>query len=276
MDTKEITVSDLAQEQIKNAERLFPLIRKKTEERKEKKTVISVSGGSGVGKTGMAFLLQNMFEKQGKKSFIISGDNYPHRIPMYNDAERIARFRMSGLNGLITERLYTDEIKEKLLELQKAGRDAEEQEDMQWLSIYQKYGDKALTDYLGTDQELDYEAISNLLMQFHGGTSQLLLRHMGRTPDDIWYDRRDVSDTDILILEWTHGNSAYLQGVDVSVVLISTPEETLENRKKRNRDTAIDSPFVARVLRIEQKKINDGLDRADIIQDMHGRIYKEW
>lgn len=275
MDTKEITVSDLAQEQIKNAERLFPLIRKKTEERKEKKTVISVSGGSGVGKTGMAFLLQNMFEKQGKKSFIISGDNYPHRIPMYNDAERIARFRMSGLNGLITERLYTDEIKEKLLELQKAGRDAEEQEDMQWLSIYQKYGDKALTDYLGTDQELDYEAISNLLMQFHGETSQLLLRHMGRTPDDIWYDRRDVSDTDILILEWTHGNSAYLQGVDVSVVLISTPEETLENRKKRNRDTAIDSPFVARVLRIEQKKINDGLDRADIIQDMHGRIYTE-
>lgn len=276
MDTKEITVSDLAREQIRNAERLFPLILEKTEERKEKKTIISVSGGSGVGKTGMAFLLQNMFEKQGKKSLIISGDNYPHRIPMYNDAERIARFRMSGLNGLITERLYTDEVKEKLLELQKAGRDAEEQEDMQWLSIYQKYGDKALTDYLGTDQELDYEAVSNLLMQFHGGTSQLLLRHMGRTPDDIWYDRQDVSDTDILILEWTHGNSACLQGVDVSVVLISTPEETLENRKKRNRDTAIDSPFVARVLRIEQKKINDGLDRADIIQDMHGRIYKEW
>lgn len=275
MDTKEITVSDLAQEQIRNAERLFPLIRKRTEERKKKKTVISVSGGSGVGKTGMAFLLQNMFEKQGKKSLIISGDNYPHRIPMYNDAERIARFRMFGLNGLITERLYTDEVKEKLLELQKAGRDAEEQEDMQWLSIYQKYGDKALTDYLGTDQELDYEAVSNLLMQFHGGTSQLLLRHMGRTPDDIWYDRRDVSDTDILILEWTHGNSAYLQGVDVSVVLISTPEETLENRKKRNRDTAIDSPFVARVLRIEQKKIDDGLDRADIIQDMRGRIYTE-
>ena len=275
MDTKEITVSDLAREQIRNAERLFPLILEKTEERKEKKTIISVSGGSGVGKTGMAFLLQNMFEKQGKKSLIISGDNYPHRIPMYNDAERIARFRMSGLNGLITERLYTDEVKEKLLELQKAGRDAEEQEDMQWLSIYQKYGDKALTDYLCTDQELDYEAVSNLLMQFHGGTSQLLLRHMGRTPDDIWYDRRDVSDTDILILEWTHGNSAYLQGVDVSVVLISTPEETLENRKKRNRDTAIDSPFVARVLRIEQKKINDRLDQADIIQDMHGRIYTE-
>ena len=275
MEAKEMTVSDLAREQIRNAERLFPLILEKTEERKEKKTIISVSGGSGVGKTGMAFLLQNMFEKQEKKSLIISGDNYPHRIPMYNDAERIARFRMSGLNGLITERLYTDEVKEKLLELQKAGRDAEEQEDMQWLSIYQKYGDKALTDYLGTDQELDYEAVSNLLMQFHGGTSQLMLRHMGRTPDEIWYDRMDVSDTDILILEWTHGNSACLQGVDVSVVLISTPEETLENRKKRNRDTAIDSPFVARVLSIAQKKINDGLDRADIIQDMHGRIYTE-
>ena len=75
MDTKEITVSDLAREQIRNAERLFPLILEKTEERKEKKTIISVSGGSGVGKTGMAFLLQNMFEKQGKKSLNISGDN---------------------------------------------------------------------------------------------------------------------------------------------------------------------------------------------------------
>lgn len=58
MDMKEMTVSDLAREQIRNAERLFPLILEKTEERKEKKTIISVSGGSGVGKTGMAFLLQ--------------------------------------------------------------------------------------------------------------------------------------------------------------------------------------------------------------------------
>ena len=278
MDTKEITVSDLAQEQIKNAERLFPLIRKKTEERKEKKTVISVSGGSGVGKTGMAFLLQNMFEKQGKKSLIISGDNYPHRIPMYNDAERIARFRMSGLNGLITERLYTDEIKEKLLELQKAGRDAEEQEDMQWLSIYQKYGDKALTDYLGTDQELDYEAISNLLMQFHGGTSQLLLRHMGRTPDDIWYDRRDVSDTDILILEWTHGNSKNYTGVDIPVLLNSTPKETLAHRRSRNRDGAVDSPFTTLVLELEQKLLRRDAHKAQIILSKNGEIltYEEY
>ena len=37
MDTKEITVSDLAQEQIRNAERLFPLIRKKQKKKKKKK-----------------------------------------------------------------------------------------------------------------------------------------------------------------------------------------------------------------------------------------------
>ena len=45
MDTKEITVSDLAQEQIKNAERLFPLIRKKTEERKEESLRTGRAGG---------------------------------------------------------------------------------------------------------------------------------------------------------------------------------------------------------------------------------------
>lgn len=275
MKTKESIMPNLAQEQIQNAERLFPLIQNKIAERNEKKTVISVSGGSGVGKTGMAWLLQNMFEKQGVKALVVSGDNYPHRIPVYNDAERIARFRMAGLNGLVTEKLYTEAIKEELLMLQKCGRDAA-QSDVHWLSIYQQYGDRALAEYLGTGQELDYAAVSSLLAQFHKeDSSQLMLRHMGRTPDDIWYDSRDVTDTDILILEWTHGNSPYLQGVDLSVVLISTPEETLENRKKRNRDAAIDSPFVARVLRLEQEKIDAGLDRADIIQDMHGRIHTE-
>ena len=34
MEAKEMTVSDLAREQIRNAERLFPLILEKTEERK--------------------------------------------------------------------------------------------------------------------------------------------------------------------------------------------------------------------------------------------------
>ena len=41
MDTKEITVSDLAREQIRNAERLFPLILEKTEERKEKSEIFN-------------------------------------------------------------------------------------------------------------------------------------------------------------------------------------------------------------------------------------------
>ena len=41
MEAKEMTVSDLAREQIRNAERLFPLILEKTEERKEKTEIIN-------------------------------------------------------------------------------------------------------------------------------------------------------------------------------------------------------------------------------------------
>ena len=37
MDTKEITVSDLAREQIRNAERLFPLILEKNRRKKREK-----------------------------------------------------------------------------------------------------------------------------------------------------------------------------------------------------------------------------------------------
>ena len=71
MEAKEMTVSDLAREQIRNAERLFPLILEKTEERKEKKTIISVSGGSGVGKTGIGFLTSKICLKNRERNHLL-------------------------------------------------------------------------------------------------------------------------------------------------------------------------------------------------------------
>ena len=140
-----------------------------------------------------------------------------------------------------------------------------------WLTIYQKYGDEALKEYLGTDRELRFFEVSSVLSAFKRG-EKIWLRQMGREVYEVWYREERTEDKEVLILEWTHGNSPLLTGIDLSIVLESTPEETLENRKKRNRDAAITSPFVARVLRIEQEKINAGMDMADFIQDMAGNI----
>ena len=59
----------------------------------KEKAVICVCGGSGVGKTGIAAILAYYLRTFGIGCYVLSGDNYTHRIPMYNDAERIHVFR---------------------------------------------------------------------------------------------------------------------------------------------------------------------------------------
>lgn len=265
----------VAEAQIQNADRLFPVVLDNIQEQMQSgKTVLAVSGGSGVGKTGMAWLLQRRFAKCGIGAVTVSGDHYPHRIPVCNDAERIRIFRDAGLKGLLEQKAYTQKVREILTGLQRTGQDANDnlQAQYAWLRIYQDCGDRALKDYLGTEAELNFEELSKLVAAFKRQERELVVRHMGREAHEVWYEWMDVSDVQVLILEWTHGNSELLTGIDLSVVLTGTPEETLENRKKRNRDAGIDSPFVARVLRIEQAKIDANLSRADILQDMHGNV----
>ena len=59
---------------------------------------------------------------------------------------------------------------------------------------------------------------------------------MGREESELWYDLLDFSDKNIIIIEWTHGNNQNLQGIDIPILLSSTPQETLEHRKARKRD----------------------------------------
>ena len=58
-----------------------------------------------------------------------------------------------------------------------------------------------------------------------------------------------------MLLEWTHGGSDDLHGVDLSVFLESSPEETKERRIRRNRVENAASPFICRVVELEQEKL---------------------
>lgn len=216
---------EIKQEHMDKAENIYPVLRDLLPDRK---AVVCVCGGSGVGKSETAALLAGMLCEDGIKTYVMSGDNYPRRIPAQNDMER--------------ERVYAEG------------------------------GIKALEAYLGSDGEIDFDLVNSILADFKNGKDSIRLKRMGRTPEELWFDEVVFSDTKVLILEWTHGNSDLVHGVDVPILLNSTPVETLQHRLKRARDKGADSPFTTMVLKLEQEKLVSQAHKAKIIVAKSGEI----
>ena len=193
---------------------------------------------------------------------------------MYNDAERVRVFRVGGLRGMLEAGVYSQNAATTLAELWAAETDADPAAAAHtpWLSVYQQAGRKALAAYLGTDAEQDYGELSAVLRQFKAGKDTIWLKRMGRTEDQRWYEAVDFSQTPVLIIEWTHGNSDYLQGVDIPVLLNSTPEETRAHRRARARDGKTDSAFTTMVLEIEQQELDACAHKAKIIIAKSGEL----
>lgn len=215
----------IEQQHIQKAQKIYPVLKQML---RNQKTVVCVCGGSGVGKSEIASLIAGMLCEDGIKTYVMSGDNYPHRIPSENDAMR-----------------------EK---------------------IYNEGGELALSRYLGSQSEIDFDLVESILRQFKSGAGIISMKRMGRTPDALWYDDIDFSETKVLILEWTHGNSDLLHSVDIPILLNSTPAETLEHRRKRNRDGGVDSAFTTMVLRLEQEQLKHQAHKAKIIVSKAGAI----
>ncbi len=236
--------------------------------------VISVCGGSGVGKSETASLLSYYLNKMNIGSYILSGDNYPRRIPKYNDAERLRVYRQSGIRGLIASGEYNEDKKEILRQLQESGNDSNPDyvKEYTWLSIYQQAGRNGLKNYLGSSNETNFDELNSIVSQFKNGSDYIHLKRMGRTDTELWYDLIDFRDKNIMIVEWTHGNNDNLLGVDIPIFLNSTPKETLEHRKSRNRDGGVDSPFTQTVLAIEQELLHSQASKSKIIVTKKGEI----
>ncbi len=263
---------------IMKAEAIFPklyqMVKDIQEIRPKDKVVISVHGGSGVGKSEIGALLAYYFNDIGIGSYILSGDNYPHRIPKHNDEERLRIFREMGLKGLVAQGAYNRERGDTLRELQALNQDfdSDQIQELPWLFIYQQEGRKGLEDYLGTSAEIDFGEINHIIAEFKHDKESILLKRMGREETDLWYEKVDFSNVKVVIIEWTHGNNDALIGVDIPILLNSTPSETLEHRKLRNRDGGTDSPFTTMVLDIEQKLLFSQASGAKIIVLKDGEI----
>ena len=240
----------------------------------KEKIVVSVFGGSGVGKSETASLLAYYFQSAGVKAYVLSGDNYPRRIPMYNDAERLSIFRKEGLKGLLENEAYNESVKETLSKLWAEETDSNPAlcGEYPWLKYYQKAGRKALKAYLGTDLEQDYGEVNAIIKAFKDGAEKIFLKRMGRSEDERWYDAVDFSQTNVLIIEWTHGGNERLKGIDIPILLNSTPEETREHRRLRARDGKTDSAFTTMVLSVEQEELDERGKFAKIIMSKGGEF----
>jgi hypothetical protein len=254
--------------------RLLELLLPVLDENPFQRGVIVVCGGSGVGKSEIASLISYYLNQLGAGSYTLSGDNYPHRIPKYNDAERLRVFRKSGIDGLISSGDYNGERQVLLKEIQLNGNDSNPAWVTRhpWLSVYQRAGRDGLRNYLGTTNEIDFRELTGIISQFKNGGDRIFLKRMGREDSELWYDCVDFSGKNVIIIEWTHGNNHNLQGVDIPILLNSTPGETLEHRKSRNRDGATDSPFTTMVLELEQELLVSQAPKAKLILSKNGDI----
>ncbi len=241
-----------------------------------RRVVVAVCGGSGVGKSETASLLAHYFRGVQEGSYTLSGDNYPHRIPRDNDTERMRIFRKAGMRGLVQNGLYTQSRGETVRTLQREERDADVSlvSEYPWLAAYQREGRTALAGYLGSPQEQDFDELNTIISQFKNGADSIYLKRMGRDETALWYEAVDFSHTNVLLIEWTHGNSDHLHGVDVAVLLNSTPAETLAYRKSRHRDGGTDSPFTTMVLHLEQRQLEMQAAKAGIIVSKSGELLR--
>lgn len=269
---------NISKEHIQKAEVIFPVLLGELKEvfsfGGTARAVVTVCGGSGVGKSETASILSYYLREIGIGAYTLSGDNYPHRIPRENDAERLRVFRVGGVRGLLTSGLYSKERAEMLEKLQCAEKDADVSaaKEHPWLAVYQREGQKALKGYLGTAQEQNFDELTEAVSRFKNGADAIWLKRMGREGTELWYDKVDFTNINVLMIEWTHGNSDAYQGADIPILLNSTPQETAAYRKLRNRDGKTDSPFTTMVLQLEQEKLEAQAHKAKIIMAKSGEI----
>ena len=190
--------------------RLLPLLKNAMEQNGAPRAVAAVCGGSGVGKSETASLLAHYLQQIGVGCYVLSGDNYPRRIPAQNDAERLRIYRCGGIRGLLTANCYTAERSAALMELMEKELDAsaEQTKGHPWLTVYQQAARDALSGYLGSSKEQDFDQLTDIISRFKRGDTHIWLKRMGRTPEALWYEKVDFSQVSVPV-SYTHLYSAY-------------------------------------------------------------------
>lgn len=212
----------VAEEHRIKARNIYDEVSKSTTE----KYVIAVSGPSGSGKSEIASLLATQYLTAGKKSYVISCDNYVKLAPRDNE-----------------------DVREK---------------------IYSTSQDIGLREFLGTDKEIDFQRLNEIIKDFKAGKEMLSLRFIDNPNNIIKHDKKllGFSDIEVIIIEGTW--SMNIDNCDKKVFLENDYEATMAHRKRRGRDPL--TAFGEKVLAIEQEKIERLHAQADYIVKPSGHV----
>ena len=94
--TREYEAYQFSFTELKEAGTLYEKVQKWRDGNVKNRVVISLYGGSGSGKTTLATALQQYFLNDGTGCYLLSGDDYQHRIPKRNDEERMRVYKEAG------------------------------------------------------------------------------------------------------------------------------------------------------------------------------------
>ena len=172
-------------------------------------------------------------------------------LGLYLANENVPALMISGDDYVNRTPEHNDALREKLLDTE---------------------GEAGLRRYLGEPYEINFHAANDLFRQFRSGQPVLRVRHMGRGDDVPEWSDRDADGARVLIVEWTHAGSPYLEDLDLLVYLEGSPEEMHERRVRRGRNDNADSDLIRTVLDIEQEKLLTQSKRAHLRITREGHV----
>jgi uridine kinase len=141
--------------------------------------------------------------------------------------------------------------------------------------LFSQGGSAYLKDYLGTQNEINFARMAQLVADFKTGETTLSLRIMDNPGNYVLDDNRelDCRKLRVLVMEGTWSN--LVDGPSIKVFLYATPEETLAHRNARGRDPGNDTEVLRAILAIEQARLEDiAKNVADVVVSRQCQIIR--
>lgn len=137
------------------------------------------------------------------------------------------------------------------------------QNEQRRFELFQQGGEAALSDYLATQKEIDFQRLFEIVREFKLGSSEIVLRRMNLRQDLLERPSfmGDFRDTKVLLLEGTW--SGLVRGVDWRVHLEVSSSTSRARREHRGRDKLSD--FGETTLRLEKELLEAIRSVTDIL-----------
>ena len=165
----------------------------------------------------------------------------------------------SGSGKSETARAIADELKAKGLKSIVLGQD-------DYFYLPPKLNDtkrRKNPDWMGPHVEVNIAALQENINQALNGTTKLVKPIIDYHNSDVGNEEIDIAGTKVIIAEGTY--TSLLKNINTKIFIARNRIDTLSHRKKRNRGTEAQDPFIEEILKTEHKIIAGHMFLADFV-----------